>query len=235
MTTNSPPHIWRPDEVRRKQFTIRFRGLDPNEVRGFLNLVADDLERMQGQIANMRRDQMHQRDDLEQAQDELAQTRAELEQAKADLQRARVEPPDQVTDQAVLLLDQAQQLADALIEEGMQSARDLMLAARSHQREIVSPTGDGDYGLVGAATAPAHQGDDPEGSVTSEVEEVRNFARVAQVQFRAVLEALNEQVNRLGNVSDDGEAVPPVDQHAPAPARALNGSSNGYGYRAEPQ
>ena len=221
MTTNTPPHAWRPEEVRRKQFTVRLRGLDPNEVRGFLNLVADDLERLQGQVASMRRDQMQQRDHLEQAQDELAQTRAELAQAKAELQRAPLDPADQVTDQAVLLLDQAQQLADALIDEGMQSARDLMVAARSHQREIVMPMGDADHGGVGAAHA------DP--SVAAEVEDVRNFARVAQVQFRAVLEALNEQVNRLGSVSDTDDGIPPVDHHATAPMRALNG--NGHGYR----
>ena len=231
MTTNAPPHAWRPEEVRRKQFTVRFRGLDPNEVRGFLNLVADDLERLQGQVTAMRRDQVQQRDDLEQTQDELAQARAELEQARADLQRARVEPTDQVTDQAVLLLDQAQQLADALIEEGMQSARDLMIAARSHQREIVAPTVEGDYGTIGAATASAHQSSSGEPSVPSEVEDVRNFARVAQLQFRAVLDALNEQVNRLGNVSDDDERTSPADHHVPA--RALNGDGNGY--RADPR
>ena len=41
--------------------------------------------------------------------------------------------------------------------------------------------------------------------VASEVEEVRMFAKVAQVQFRAVLDALNEQVNRLGQVSGGEE------------------------------
>jgi cell division initiation protein len=227
MTTNHPPHAWRPDEVRRKQFTVRFRGLDPNEVRGFLNLVADDLERLHEQVTITRRDQMKQRDDLEQSQDELAQTRAELQQVKAELQQARLNPQDAVSDQAVLLLDQAQQLADALIDEGMQSARDLMVAARSHQREIVSPTGDADYGTVGAAAMPT--GGHAEGTVPSEIEDVRNFARVAQVQFRAVLEALNEQVNRLGSVSDTDDGTPPVDHHATAPMRALNG--NGHGYR----
>lgn len=225
MTTTSSPHAWRPEEVRRKQFTVRFRGLDPNEVRGFLNLVADDLERLQGQVATMRRDQIRQRDDLEQTQDELAQTRAELQQVRAELQHAQLEPQDHVTDQAVLLLDQAQQLADALIEEGMQSARDLMVAARTHQREIVAPTVDGDYGAIGAATASTHHGSHAEGSVSSEVEDVRNFARVAQLQFRAVLDALNEQVNRLGNMSDSSEQAP-VDHHDPAPSRALTG--NGY-------
>ena len=225
MTTTSSQHAWRPEEVRRKQFTVRFRGLDPNEVRGFLNLVADDLERLQEQVTAVRRDQMRQRDDLEQAQDELAQTRAELQHVKAELQQARVDPQDLVSDQAVLLLDQAQQLADALIDEGMQSARDLMIAARSHQRDIVMPMGDAELGGVGAAASGQH----PDPSVSAEVEDVRNFARVAQLQFRAVLEALNEQVNRLGSVSDTGERIPPVDHHAPAPTGALNG--NGHSYR----
>ena len=227
MTSTSSQHAWRPEEVRRKQFTVRFRGLDPNEVRGFLNLVADDLERLQEQVTSARRDQMRQRDDLEQAQDELAQTRAELQQVKTELQQARVDPQDLVSDQAVLLLDQAQQLADALIDEGMQSARDLMVAARSHQREIVMPMGDAEHGGVGAMSG--HHADP---SVSAEVEEVRNFARVAQVQFRAVLEALNEQVNRLGSVSDTGERIPPtppVDHHGATPTGALNG--NGHSYR----
>ena len=228
MTTNHSAHAWRPDEVRRKQFTVRFRGLDPNEVRGFLNLLADDLERLHDQVTITRRDQMKQRDELEQAQDELAQTRAELRQVKAELERAQVDPQGDVSDQAVLLLNQAQQLADALIDEGMQSARDLMLAARSHQREIVTPTGDAEFASVGAATMPAGHGSHPESSVASEVEDVRTFARVAQVQFRAVLEALNEQVNRLGSVSDTGERIPPVDHHDPTPSGALNGNGRGY-------
>jgi DivIVA domain-containing protein len=228
MTTNSSPHAWRPEEVRRKQFTVRFRGLDPIEVRGFLNLVADDLERLQQQLAAMRRDQARQRDDLEQAQDELMQTRAELQQARSDLQRAQLEPQDLVSDQAVLLLNQAQQLADALIDEGMQSARDLMIAARSHQREIVAPGGDVDHG---AGAMGSDHGGRADPSVAAEVDDVRQFARVAQVQFRAVLDALNEQVNRLGSVSDTGERIPPADHHGAAPTAALNGNGYGYGYR----
>ncbi len=36
-----------------------------------------------------------------------------------------------------------------------------------------------------------------------EIEYVRTFAQVAQVQLRSVLEALSEQVDRLGEVSRD--------------------------------
>jgi hypothetical protein len=37
-----------------------------------------------------------------------------------------------------------------------------------------------------------------DGYRSADVEDVRMFAKVAQVQFRAVLDALDEQVNRLG-------------------------------------
>lgn len=221
MSTTSSPHAWRPDEVRRKQFTVRFRGLDPNEVRGFLNTLADDVARLHDEIAGLKRELTRQHDDLEQAQDELSQTRAELEQARSELQRAQIEPHGEVTDQAVLLLSQAQQLADALIDEGMQSARDLMVAARSHQREIVGSGADFDHGAPLAAMGD-HAGH-PDPAVSAEIEDVRTFARVAQVQFRAVLEALNEQVNRLGSVSDTEGERPSDDQPAPAWTGAANG------------
>ena len=74
------------------------------------------------------------------------------------MQQAQVDPQETVTDQAVLLLDQAQQLADALIEEGMQSARDMMVAARTHQRVIVDPSREGDLGAaVPAGGCPARR------------------------------------------------------------------------------
>ena len=33
-------------DVRRKTFNVRLRGLDHNEVRAFLRTLADDLERL---------------------------------------------------------------------------------------------------------------------------------------------------------------------------------------------
>ena len=179
MSGISSPRSWRPDEVRRKEFTVRFRGLDHNEVRGFLNALADDIARLYEQITSLTQDNARLRNELQQAQ--------------------VAEPQETVTDQAVLLLNQAQQLADALIDEGMQSARDMMVAARTHQRVIVDPSGEIDPGAVFPAGA-AHFTAGQDTGVASEVEEARMFAKVAQVQFRAVLDALNEQVNRLGQV-----------------------------------
>jgi cell division initiation protein len=113
---------------------------------------------------------------------------------------------DQVTDQAVSVLNQAQQLADSLIDEAMQAARDLLLTARSQQRDIMEQTKVAANGAVSRATAIAERagGQDPS---LQDVEYVRMFAKVAQVQFQAVLDALNEHVNRLGELSGIAEAA----------------------------
>ena len=54
-------------------------------------------------------------------------------------------------------------------------------------------------GAVSRATAIAERGGGDDASVR-DVEYIRMFAKVAQVQFQAVLDALNEQVSRLGEV-----------------------------------
>jgi DivIVA domain-containing protein len=177
MSGNGLTHSWRPDEVRHRNFTVRFRGLDRNEVEGFLKLLADDLGRLHEQITTLTQENARLRDELGQAQ---------------------VAPQEQVTDQAVLLLNQAQQLADALIDEGMQSARDMLLAARSHHRDVIMPGSEADNGGAVQVMAPANDVIRHDAYRAAEVEDVRMFAKVAQVQFRAVLDALDEQVNRLG-------------------------------------
>lgn len=202
MSTASAPRSWRPDEVRRRDFTTRFRGLDPNEVRGFLNAVADDLGRHQEQITMLTQDQTRLRGEAQAAQEQLIRVQEELRQAQEELRLRPGDAHEVVTEQAVLLLDQAQQLADQLIDEGMQSARDLMVAARTHQREIVDPGAAvaEQMATLQAMQPPTVSGGGPNGKPTAaEVEDIRTFAKVAQVQFRAVLEALNEQVNRLDN------------------------------------
>jgi cell division initiation protein len=212
MSGVSSGRAWRPDEVRRKDFTVRFRGLDPNEVRGFLNALADDLARLYEQITTLTVDNGRLRGELQQAQ-------GELQHAQGELQRAQIDPQEQVTDQAVLLLNQAQQLADALIDEGMQSARDLLLAARHQQRDIIEPGREGEHGAVVEAMSTAEHVLRNHAPASSDVEDVRMFAKVAQVQFRAVLDALDEQVNRLGQFSEAAERSKPVDdQEWPPPA-----------------
>jgi DivIVA domain-containing protein len=174
-----------PHDVRRKNFTVRLRGVDPGEVRSFLTSLADELEGIQTQV-----------DVLMQENHSL---RAQLDDAQAD-------PKELATDQAVSVLNQAQQLADSLIDEAMQSARDLLLTARSQQRDVMEQAKMAAKGAVTRATTIAENTSNEDASVR-DVEYIRMFAKVAQVQFQAVLDALNEHVSHLGEMQPVAEPL----------------------------
>jgi DivIVA domain-containing protein len=182
---DSPRTRTNPHDVRRKNFTVRLRGVDPGEVRSFLTSLADELEGIQTQV-----------DVLMQENQSL---RAQLDDAQAD-------PKELATDQAVSVLNQAQQLADSLIDEAMQSARDLLLTARSQQRDVMEQAKMAAKGAVTRATAVAENTSNEDASVR-DVEYIRMFAKVAQVQFQAVLDALNEHVSHLGEMQPVAEPL----------------------------
>jgi DivIVA domain-containing protein len=182
-----------PHDVRRKNFTVRLRGVDPGEVRSFLTSLADELEGIQTQV-----------DVLMQENQSL---RTQLDDAQAD-------PKELATDQAVSVLNQAQQLADSLIDEAMQSARDLLLTARSQQRDVMEQAKMAAKGAVTRATTIAENTSNEDASVR-DVEYIRMFAKVAQVQFQAVLDALNEHVSHLGE-------MPPVAEPLRAERRSVD-------------
>lgn len=182
MSRTEPPRApTSPQEIRRKQFNARLRGLDSSEVRTFLNTLAGDLEVIQAQVTTLTQENRWLHDELEQVQSQ---------------------PQEEVTDHAVTLLNQAQQLADALIDEAMESARDLLMTARSQQHDIVEQANKAAQGAVARATATAERVVNSEETSSEDIEYIRMFAKVAQVQFRAVLDALNEQVNRLDQVPE---------------------------------
>jgi DivIVA domain-containing protein len=192
MSRTDPPRTrTSPQDIRRKNFTVRLRGLDPDQVRYFLAGLANDLEGIQAQVATLTQ--------------ENEALREENQLLHSELSEARRRPMEQATDQAVSVLNQAQQLADSLIDEAMQSARDLLLTARSQQRDIMEQAKVAANGAVSRATAIAERAGSQDPSLR-DVEYVRMFAKVAQVQFQAVLDALNEHVSRLGELSGIAEA-----------------------------
>lgn len=169
-----------PQELRHKNFAVRMRGFDHDQVSFYLGKVADDLESIQSQVATLTQ---------------------ENQSLRAQLAEARADPKEQATDQAVSVLNQAQQLADSLIDEAMQSARDLLLTARSQQRDVMEQAKDAAKGAVTRATTLAERAGSEDPSVR-DVEYIRMFTKVAQVQFQAVLDALNEHVNSLGELPE---------------------------------
>jgi DivIVA domain-containing protein len=192
-------------DVRRKTFNVRLRGLDHNEVRAFLRTLADDLERLDGEITTLN--------------GQVTTLTEENERLRGQLEDAQLNQHEEVTDHAVTLLNQAQQLADALIDEAMQSARDLLLTARSQQKDVMDQATTAAKGAVARATATIERANSDDPSV-QDIEYIRMFAKVAQVQFRAVLEALNEQVNRLGEVPEIAEPPRPALNREPVADRA---------------
>jgi cell division initiation protein len=179
------------DEVRGQRFSNRRRGYDVDEVLLFLNKVANDVQASDG---------------------ERAALRADLHTARAEVQRLREEKPQatpervEISVHAVGLLSQAQQTADSCVAEAEQYARELIDAARNQYRDIL------ERAQQAAAESVRHIDVAPgdHAPAVPEIEYVRTYARVAQVQLRSVLDALTHEVDKLGQISqiDDQRAEP---------------------------
>lgn len=179
-----------PASIRSELFSHRMRGLDEDEVREYLGLLADQVQARDNERAVQR--------------SEIERLRTENQRLREETDRASTE----ISPQAVALFSQAQQVADQLVEEAVLHARDLMSSARHQQREILEQA----HRAADAAAREAAQvsGRSIVTSVTTaateyttpvpEIEYVRTFARVAQVQLRSVLEALADQVEQLGEL-----------------------------------
>lgn len=183
--TREDPFARRPAQspyaIRHKTFPARRKGLDPNEVQEFLNELAEQVEYADADRAELR----------------------------AEVERLRDTSPDSqqrahITAHAVGLLSQAQQIADNLVAEAEQYAKDLVETARNQQRDALQQAHETvETAVKQMPPAAASASDAP----VADLEYVRTFTRVAHVQLRSVLDALAEQVERLGQFPEtSGEA-----------------------------
>ncbi|MBW9205856.1 DivIVA domain-containing protein [Mumia sp. zg.B53] len=161
-------------EIRQATFTVRRRGLDEQEVGDYLSQLAMAVQRLEEDNARLR----------------------------ADLRTKEEEKHSEpISAQAVIMFAEAQKVADSLIDEAVTHARDLMMSARAQQRDIVRDAHDAATEAVRkveplAQTTEGTRYDHP----IPEIEYVRTFAKVAQIQLRSVLDALTEQVDALGEM-----------------------------------
>jgi DivIVA domain-containing protein len=134
-----------PEDIRKQEFSHRMRGVDADEVYEFLDLLAD-------QVSSTEVERTRQLQESERLRQENDQLRFENERLRAELQTPREQPArvshGETQAQAAALLAQAQEVADALVEEAVQHARELMSAARQ-PRPL-----ENDWGIPKAPTPP---------------------------------------------------------------------------------
>jgi DivIVA domain-containing protein len=116
-----------PRDIRNESFTHRMRGLDENEVREYLDLLADQMEAVEWE----RRETLA----------ELERLRARDEQLKEHTgitsSPARESAPEGVQGQAAAVLGHAQEVADQLLDDARRRAQEIIAAAQRQGHEAV--------------------------------------------------------------------------------------------------
>lgn len=123
--------------------------------------------------------------------------RAVAEQLEADQRQPGAVSPA-AKDEMVKVITQAQILAEKFVAEAEQYSKDLVASARTQYGEILRRAEDS-VATRQAVPAPAATADGYTSPI-QEIEYVRTYTKVAQVQLRAVIDALAEQVDRLGDL-----------------------------------
>jgi cell division initiation protein len=119
------------------------------------------------------------------------------EQLEADLRQPGSANPA-AKDEMVKVITQAQILAEKFVAEAEQYSKDLVASARTQYSEILRRAEDS-AATRQAVPVPAESTASDTNPI-QEIEYVRTYTKVAQVQLRAVIDALAEQVDRLGDL-----------------------------------
>jgi cell division initiation protein len=183
------PYYRSPQSIRNEVFSQRMRGLDADEVDEYLNLLADQVETTERERSELL------------AEIERLKAEVSWSAGRADHLAAPAQPVAEPRE-ASMVLHQAQQVADQLVEEAVARAQEIIAEAHLQQREILqSAHRAAEAAAREAAQASARNMTTYVSASAPEVEYARRFTRVAQAQLRTVLEALVDQVEQLGQVS----------------------------------
>lgn len=187
---------WSPRQIRDTQFDRRRRGYDEAQVSQFQAAVADQISRLLQHQASLRA----QVDELTRSAEQQELRHQEAEAAlSAEISRLTGAAENGETkERAVQLLMQAQNLADQLVSEAVEQTRDMMVATRAHIRELRVVSDDHASAPTRAsAAAPVGQ---PTGDAGTAY--VHTYAGIAALQLRAVVDALSEQITKLGELAN---------------------------------
>ena len=259
MTSNEDqgfPYYRSPESIRNEAFSRRMRGLDENEVREYLDLLADQVQAADHERREFRGDNERLQSENQHLLGEYERLLAENKRLQAELQRMRSEMAefdevgDRVNDQVVELFSQAQLVAEEMVEDVSRDARQRLGQARLQERQILEEamqtaerTRRDAEALIrwtvpaaGPGVAPSSVdgafGREPGHSgadlpAADELEHVRSFARAAQAQMQSIMDSFASELNRLGDVP------PAVDAGRPAPSRDGSSSRELSGWQIE--
>lgn len=131
----------RPSDIQQQTFRTAFRGFDPVEVDGFLNRVADELERL-----------IEERTALEGELSHEKAIRSQVEEAMAAARHLQESILEKAKEDARVTMNQAKLLADRLVAEAGEEIAALRKEARLLQERRAEALAD----LAGMAQRLAH-------------------------------------------------------------------------------
>lgn len=237
------PYYRTPSAIRSEVFGHRMRGFDEAEVREYLDLLADQVQAAESEQAEVRAENERLRQENDRLRSDIERQHsatpppAPIPPQPQPAQQLQPQPEDaSASRRAEALLRQAQQAADQLVEEAVRYARQVMTSAQAEQREIIQRAHE-------AAESAAHAARAAEARSLSlghtaqlpEIEQVRNYAQVAQVQLRAILESLAYQVDRLGTAPSSRPPRLGLPQAAHRSPSAITARGGGATYQLDPR
>jgi DivIVA domain-containing protein len=185
-----------PAALRSARFGQARNGYDRDEVHALLARAAERIESTDQQCRALH-------DEVTRLRDQNAQLKNRGGGDGVD-NETRME----ISVRAVSLLSRAQQSADNAVAEAEAYARDLVATAREQYREILQRAQE----TAAQTTRDLPPAAVERGEPIPEVEYVRTYARVAQVQLRSVLEALTAEVDKLDRLPRNVPAPQPHSQ-----------------------
>jgi len=132
-----------PMDIQRQAFSRRFRGLDPDEVRAYLSLIAEELAAVERERSNLEQQVKHMESLLDEHRERegmLKSTLLAAQKASDEIREAARRQAEAVVKEAELQADKLLELAQGRaheVERGILELRALRTAIRTDIRGLV--------------------------------------------------------------------------------------------------
>ena len=110
-----------PLEIQKQTFTRAFKGYSADEVRGYLSLVAEEIEHLVREVDRLTRENAHLREDL----DDHSQRERILKDTLLSAQKVSEDVKTNARKEAELIVKDAELLADRVIGQSMSRVADI--------------------------------------------------------------------------------------------------------------